>query len=177
MICIRHREIRTFTYPKMRQVQTFYKCCRSLTMSQSDSQTNPPIARRNLVPDATAPDGSEIRLLVDGRHMAQRASLCEVTLPAGQVSRPVRHQTVEEIWYVLEGTGRVWRSGPRSGAQSAQAVAVGPGDALTIPTGWRFQFSADAQTALRFLCYTNPPWPGPEEAQPAGPGGLGEATV
>jgi len=150
-------------------------------MSQGDSQTNPLVSRRNQTPDATAPDGSEIRLLIDGRHMAQRASLCEVTLPAGQVSRPVRHQTVEEVWYVLEGTGRVWRSAPRRGVHRVQTpeetVVVGPGDALTIPTGWSFQFSAGANLALRFLCYTNPPWPGPEEAQPADPGGLGEATV
>ena len=154
-------------------------------MSQPHPQTMPPLGRRKEAPDATAPDGSEIRLLIDGRHLAQRASLCEVTLPAGQVSRPVRHRTVEEIWYVLEGLGRVWRSPPVSGSHPAnqpqetpdETVEVGPGDALTIPTGWRFQFSAHAQTALRFLCYTNPPWPGPEEAQPASAGGLGEATV
>ena len=124
-------------------------------MSESNSETTPPMARRNQTPDTTAPDGSEIRLLIDGRHMAQRASLCEVTLPAGQVSRPVRHQTVEEIWYVLEGTGRVWRSAPGSGAHPEQTVVVGPGDALTIPTGWSFQFSAGANSELRFLCY---PW-------------------
>ena len=146
-------------------------------MSQSESQAIPSVGRRNQAPDATAPDGSEIRLLINGRHLAQRASLCEVTLAVGQVSRPVRHQTVEEIWYVLEGRGRVWRSSSESGNQLQETVEIGPGDALTIPTGWRFQFSAGAQTALRFLCYTNPPWPGPEEAQPAGPGGLGEATV
>ena len=146
-------------------------------MSHTDPQAIPPVGRRNEAPDATAPDGSEIRLLIASRHLAQRASLCEVTLPAGQVSRPVRHQTVEEIWYVLEGRGRVWRSSGESGNQLQETVEIGPGDALTIPTGWRFQFSAGAQTALRFLCYTNPPWPGPEEAQPAGPGGLGEATV
>ncbi|PKB63977.1 MAG: hypothetical protein BZY80_04745 [SAR202 cluster bacterium Io17-Chloro-G2] len=139
------------------------------------------VAHRNQTPDAIAPDGSEIRLLIDERHLAQRASLCEVNLPPGQVSRPVRHRTVEEIWYVLEGHGRVWRSDPESvshsGNQPKETVDVGPGDALTIPSGWSFQFSADAQTPLRFLCYTNPPWPGPEEAQPAGAGGLGEATV
>ena len=51
----------------------------------------PPIARRAVEADATAPDGSEIRLLVDQRHRAERASMVEVTLPAGQVSRPVWH--------------------------------------------------------------------------------------
>ena len=154
-------------------------------MCQTGPQPTPSVGRRNQAPDATAPDGSEIRLLIDGRHLAQRASLCEVTLAAGQVSRPAWHQTVEEIWYVLEGRGRVWRSPPASRLQSGrrpqktpqETVVVGPGDALTIPAGWRFQFSADARSTLRFLCYTNPPWPGPEEAQPAGAGGLGDATV
>ena len=121
-------------------------------MSQSDSQATPPLGRRKETADATAPDGSEIRLLIDGSHLAQRASLCEVALPAGQVSRPVRHQMVEEIWYVLEGRGRVWRSPEESGHQPQETVSVGPGAALTIPTGWRFQFSADAQAALKFLC-------------------------
>ena len=147
------------------------------SMAQQSSQPVPPVGRRALRPDTTAPDGSEIRLLIDDRHAARRASLVEVTLPAGQVSKPVYHRTVEEIWYILEGAGQVWRCPPTSRPGSVLPVPVSPGDALTIPTGWRFQFSADARSTLRFLCYTNPPWPGPEEAQPAGAGGLGDATV
>jgi mannose-6-phosphate isomerase-like protein (cupin superfamily) len=54
---------------------------------------------------------------------------------------------------------------------------VRPGDALVIPAGWRFQFRAGPGAPLRFLCYTTPPWPGPDEALPAEPGGLGPATV
>ena len=146
-------------------------------MSINDFGASPPIGHRTQGADATAPDGSEIRLLVDGRHSALNASLCEVTLPAGQVSRPVQHQTVEEIWYVLDGQGVVWRSPSRSGNYPQETVTVGPGDALTIPVGWRFQFRASGKSPLRFLCYTSPPWPGPQEAQPAVPGGLGKATV
>ena len=158
-------------------------------MPQHSPPPVPPTGHRSQQPDATAPDGSEIRLLIDQRHQATKASLCEVTLAAGQVSRPVWHQTVEEIWYVLEGRGSIWRSPPASASQTGhqsqdtpqetaeEIVVVGPGDALTIPIGWSFQFSAGTETALRFLCYTNPPWPGSQEAQPAGIGGLGEATV
>ena len=54
---------------------------------------------------------------------------------------------------------------------------VGPGDSLVIPVGWRFQFSAAPDTELCFLCFTAPPWPGPDEARPAEPGGLGPPTV
>ena len=144
-------------------------------MNRQSEKPQQPVGRRRLDPDATAPDGSEIRLLVDHRHSARRASLCEVTLPAGQVSRPVWHRTVEEVWYILEGEGRVWRCPPN--AQPGTVAPVGPGEALAIPAGWRFQFSAGKAGPLRFLCYTSPPWPGPEEAQPADQGGLGDATV
>lgn len=137
----------------------------------------PPIGRRASQPDTTAPDGSEIRFLIDQRHQASRASVVEVTLPAGQVSRPVWHQTVEEVWYILEGQGQVWRCPPDEDPSTINPVTVAPGDALTIPTGWRFQFSASEDGPMRFLCVTMPPWPGEDEAQPADYGGLGPATV
>ena len=116
-------------------------------------------------PDAIAPDGSEIRYVVTD---AGRASLVEVRLPAGSASKPVRHRTVEEIWYFLAGRGEVWLEEPgRPGA----ARPVGPGDAVVIPTGWHFQFRAGAED-LRFLCYTAPPWPGEEEAVALAEGGF-----
>ena len=142
-------------------------------MSQDDKPPGLPVGRRSDSPDATAPDGSEIRLLIDHRHAARRASLVEVTLLAGQVSKPVWHRTVEEIWYVLEGQGQVWRCPPTSEPDQVAPAPVGPGDALTIPTGWRFQFSADSTAPLRFLCHTSPPWPGEDEVVFAGVGGLG----
>ena len=145
-------------------------------MKQASNAPNLPVARRNADPDAIAPDGSEIRLLIDDRHAARRASLVEVTLAAGQVSKPVWHRTVEEIWYILEGAGQVWRCPPTSVPETVAPVPVSPGDALTIPAGWRFQFAADAEGPLRFLCHTTPPWPGPDEAQPAAVGGLGVGT-
>ena len=146
-------------------------------MSQEPETPQLLVGRRNPGPDTYAPDGSEVRFLIDQRHAARRASLVEVTLPPGQVSRPVWHRTVEEIWYVLEGHGQVWRCPPTAKPAWEGPVAVSSGDALVIPTGWRFQFRADDTEPLRFLCYTSPPWPGPDEAQPAEGGGLGEGTV
>jgi mannose-6-phosphate isomerase-like protein (cupin superfamily) len=139
--------------------------------------TKLPIGRAAADPNAIAPDGSEIRLLIDNRHAATRASLVEVRLATGQVSRPVWHRQVEEIWYVLEGRGQVWRCPPDADPTAVAPTPVGPGDALTIPTGWRFQFRAAAEEPLRFLCFTSPPWPGPDEAHPAEFGGLGPGTV
>ena len=149
-------------------------------MSKKDTSFDgtPPLGHRSADLDVTAPDGSEIRLLIDHRHAAVGASMVEVTLPAGQVSRPVYHRTVEEIWYILQGSGHVWRCPP----WAAEPLLVPPlyvelGDALVIPAGWMFQFSADESGDLRFLCVTMPPWPGNDEAQPAGAGGLGSPTV
>jgi mannose-6-phosphate isomerase-like protein (cupin superfamily) len=143
----------------------------------SSREDVPPVVHRASEPDCRAPDGSQIRLLIGSDQGATRASLCEVTMSAGQVSHPIWHRQVEEIWYILEGGGEVWRSPPAAGPVKMAAVPVGPGDALTIPAGWRFQFRATAGETLRFLCLTIPPWPGPEEAQPAEVGGLGPATV
>ena len=139
----------------------------------------PPSSRRATVADAVAPDGSEIRLLLDERHGAGGGSMVEATLPPGQVSRPVYHRTVAEMWYILEGYGQVWRCPPAVDPAGIEPMAVQPGDALTIPVGWRFQFSAAADSAagLRFLCITIPPWPGDGEAQPSDYGGLGPATI
>ena len=136
-----------------------------------------PVARRRQQPDVYAPDGSEIRLLTDGRHGARKSSVVEVSLPAGQVSRPVYHRAVEETWYILEGRGRVWRCPPDGDGPSVESQDVSAGDAVVIPTGWRFQFAAGAEGPRRFLCHTTPPWPGEDEAVAAENGGLGEATV
>ena len=133
-----------------------------------------PVGRRAERPDAVAPDGSEVRVLAEAGHGARRSSMCEITLGPGQVSRPVAHRTVEEIWYVLTGSGRVWRLAPGAGA--GVTCEVGPGDALAIPVGWGFQFAA-GPGGLSFLCHTTPPWPGADEARAVGPGGLGEPTV
>ncbi len=120
-------------------------------------------------PDTLAPDGSQIRLLTAGK----AASLVEVRLPSGAISRPVRHRTVEETWYFLAGEGRVWRRPPLG---EAATVDVHAADCLLIPAGWEFQFAAGAE-GLRFLCFTSPPWPGAEEAVAVPAGGLGAPTV
>ncbi len=81
-------------------------------------------------------------------------------LPAGAVSHAVTHRTVEEIWYVLAGRGRLWRR-----AHAVERIeALGPGTALTIPLGTAFQFRAEADAPLAFLAITMPPWPGMDEA-------------
>ncbi len=126
-------------------------------------------------PDTIAPDGSEIRFLMPPPPAARErcappdrgartASLVEVRLPAGERSLPIRHRTVEEIWYVIAGSGLLWRRAP-DGAERDDALE--PGRTFVIPTGWAFSFSAARAADLVFLCHTSPPWPGAEEAEPA----------
>jgi mannose-6-phosphate isomerase-like protein (cupin superfamily) len=120
----------------------------------------PPLAIRTLglEPDGTAPDGTALRLLVS----LKGGSLAHFELPAGAVSHAVTHQTVEEVWYVVNGRGLLWR---RLGeAESVETLA--PGVAATIPLGAAFQFRAEAAGPLAFVAVTMPPWPGPGEAVP-----------
>lgn len=124
------------------------------------------------MPDAIAPDGSEIYFrVVDAQH----ASLVEVVLASGLISRPVRHRSVEEIWYILAGSGEVWLRSPDGSVDAIHPVE--PGSTITIPTGWAFQFRSKGEQPLRFLCYTSPPWPGDQEAAPIADGGLGPANL
>jgi mannose-6-phosphate isomerase-like protein (cupin superfamily) len=124
------------------------------------------------VPDAIAPDGSDIYFRVGD---ATRASVVEVVLAPGRTSRPVRHRTVEEIWYFLAGSGEVWLRSPDRTVDSLRTVEQGA--TITIPTGWAFQFRSSGPEPLRFLCYTSPPWPGDDEAVPVAEGGLGPPSL
>ena len=107
-------------------------------------------------PDTLAPDMSEIRLLptVIGGGMVH------CTLPAGAVSLAHAHNTIEEIWFFLEGEGEVWRKQD----EEERVDAAYPGVGLTIPTGTHFQFRNTGAGPLRFLIATTPPWPGAHEA-------------
>jgi mannose-6-phosphate isomerase-like protein (cupin superfamily) len=113
-------------------------------------------ARLGAEPDATAPDGSAVRLLL----ARAGGSMAHFELPAGAVSLAVRHRTVEEIWFVVAGRGRMWR---RLGADEA-IVDLAPGTSVTIPVGTAFQFRADGPEPLAAVGVTMPPWPGDGEA-------------
>ena len=113
--------------------------------------------RLSLAPDATAPDGSEVRILLRIEH---RGSMAHFSLPPDQVSIPVAHRTVEEIWYFLTGQGEMWRKqGDRE-----EVVPVQPGVCLTIPVGTHFQFRSSGDESLSAIGVTMPPWPDEGEA-------------
>ncbi len=82
--------------------------------------------------------------------------------PPNQATKAVTHRTVEEVWYVLHGSGQVWRK-----LDTAELVidAV-PGTCLTIPHGTHFQFRNPGAEPFVVLIATAPPWPGADEAVP-----------
>jgi len=108
--------------------------------------------------DVLAPDGSEIRLLLE----VGRASMVHCALPPGEVSQPVRHRTVDEVWYCIAGAAQLWRQG--SVTHDEEIVDLVPGVAVSIPLGTAFQFRATGDTALEVVITTIPAWPGADEA-------------
>lgn len=112
--------------------------------------------RLPVAPDAVAPDGSDVRILLelDGGGMAH------FELAPGQTSVAEAHRTVDEIWYFVSGRGEMWR---KSGDQET-VEPVDPGVCLTIPVGTHFQFRSFGYEPLAALGVTMPPWPGEGES-------------
>ena len=106
--------------------------------------------------DAVAPDGSDVRVLLQ----LGRGSMAHFELGAGRVSRPVAHHTVDEIWYILQGQGQMWRRQ----AERQETVPLRAGTCISIPAGTHFQFRADRSGPLAAIGVTMPPWPGADEA-------------
>ena len=100
-------------------------------------------------PAFTTKDGSTIREILNRSNApVQNQSLAEATLPSGGSTRRHHHKRSEEIYFVLEGTGRIEIDG--------ETREVAPGDAILIPPGAWHQITA--VTDLRFLCCCSPPY-------------------
>ena len=106
--------------------------------------------------DTVAPDGSDVRILL----ALEAGGVSHFELSAGHTSTAVTHRTVEEIWFVLSGSGEMWRKQ----AQHEEIIALERGVCLTIPRGTHFQFRAFGSEPLAALGVTMPPWPGEGEA-------------
>lgn len=107
-------------------------------------------------PDAVAPDGSHVRLLL----ALGGGSVAHFELGPGRTSVAVAHRTVDEIWYFLAGRGEMWRQSH----EHEEVVPVDPGTCITIPVGTRFQFRTIGRDSLAAVAVTMPPWPGDGEA-------------
>jgi len=106
--------------------------------------------------DAVAPDGSEVRVLLQ----LARGGMAHFELGPGRVSRAVAHRSVDEIWFILRGQGQMWRR--QSGRE--ETVPLGPGTCVSIPAGTHFQFRCTSGDPLAAVAVTMPPWPGQDEA-------------
>lgn len=107
-------------------------------------------------PDAKSPAGADIRFLMDG----EPGNMIHSTVPPRQVNRATVHATVYEFWYVLEGSGEIWRD---DGSESLVTPLV-RGTSIDIPPGTAFQYRNVADGDLEFICISMPPWPGDSEA-------------
>ncbi|MBW8885494.1 MAG: cupin domain-containing protein [Planctomycetia bacterium] len=97
----------------------------------------------------TTKDGSEIRELLAHRNSCIRQqSLAEARVQPGQRTTPHYHPLTEEIYYLLEGTGRM-RIGD-------EVLDVQPGDAIAIPPGAVHTIENTGTATLKFLCCCAP---------------------
>jgi mannose-6-phosphate isomerase-like protein (cupin superfamily) len=113
-------------------------------------------ARLPVRPSAIAPDGTDVRVLLE----IAGGSFAHFELAPGKISNAVTHRTIEEIWYFLGGRGEMWRKqGDRE-----EIVPVEEGVCVTIPLGTRFQFHSYGDEPLVVVVVTMPPWPGGDEA-------------
>lgn len=106
--------------------------------------------------EVTAPDGSMVRVLA----VARRGSMAYFTLPPYGIARAVRHRTVEELWFIISGRGRMWLCG----ADAERTIVLENGVSLAIPCNTAFQFRSDSAEPLHAVGVTMPPWPGDDEA-------------
>jgi mannose-6-phosphate isomerase-like protein (cupin superfamily) len=101
------------------------------------------------VPAFTTKDGSEIRELLAHRNSSiRKQSLAEARLPPGGRTQPHFHPLTEEIYYILEGTGRM--------TVGDETSDVGPGDAIAITQGLIHTIANTGGGVLKFLCCCSP---------------------
>jgi len=99
----------------------------------------------------TTADGSAIReLLGPATVPARNQSLAEATIEAGGSTKRHQHRIAEEIYFIVEGEGRM--------EIDADVATVGVGDAILIPPGSWHQITASDTGRLRLLCACAPPY-------------------
>lgn len=108
-------------------------------------------------PSETASDGSALRPLLG----VAGGTMAHFEIAAGETSRAVAHRTVDELWFVVSGSGELWLQQ----ASRQEVVALEPGVCAALPRGTRFQFRASEAEAVAIVAVTIPRWPGDVEAE------------
>jgi mannose-6-phosphate isomerase-like protein (cupin superfamily) len=104
-------------------------------------------------PDDIATDGAEIRWVFE----AEEASVVHCTLPPNAVSVAICLIGIHEIWYFIEGQGRI-RFRQQEDKAKPKEREVSPGTCLTISAGTHLQYRNTTSDPLTFLCITMPPF-------------------
>jgi len=101
------------------------------------------------VPAFITKDGSEIRELLAHRNSVIRnQSLAEARLAAGASTQEHYHVLTEEIYYLMQGAGRI-----RVGDETREVRA---GDAVAIPPGSKHKLWNTGNGPLHLLCCCAP---------------------
>ena len=97
----------------------------------------------------TTKDGSEIREILAPRNsLVKNQSLAEAKVSPGEASREHHHIKTEEIYYILQGSGRIRVEG--------DVGVVAEGDGIIILPGQRHQIWNTGIDDLIFLCCCSP---------------------
>jgi mannose-6-phosphate isomerase-like protein (cupin superfamily) len=103
------------------------------------------------VPVITTETGTQLRVLMDTTEGGQgHLSLAMESLGPGQHTTPHYHTDLEEIYYVVTGTGTM-----QIGAETRPVRA---GDAILIPLHEVHCLRNTGDVTLDLLCPTSPPW-------------------
>jgi mannose-6-phosphate isomerase-like protein (cupin superfamily) len=107
------------------------------------------IVNRENAPILHTPHGSEIRPLIDRTTSPiTQCSLAEETLPPGAAVTAHHHEVLEEIYYILEGSGMM--------TISEEQRAVGAGDAIYIPRHHRHTLCNTGDVPMRVVLVCGP---------------------
>jgi mannose-6-phosphate isomerase-like protein (cupin superfamily) len=93
--------------------------------------------------------GSELRPLIDRTTSdVTQCSLAEELLPPGRAVIPHHHRQLEEIYYILEGSGRM--------TVGEEQRDVGAGDAIFVPRGSLHSLANTGSVPIRLLVACGP---------------------
>jgi mannose-6-phosphate isomerase-like protein (cupin superfamily) len=107
------------------------------------------VVNRNQAGVIRTPHGSEIRPLIDRTTSGiTNCSLAEETLPPGCAVTPHYHREIEEVYYVVSGSGEM-----TVGDETRQ---VATGDAVYVPRGRRHSIANNGTEPIKLILVCGP---------------------